>query len=135
MSMPWLSLTVTNGPNLGSYCSITIYDSETRRSDVVHCNASSRVCYLLMAPSDDHSAISFFLANNTGCFISSVTVGLWIQLPTLRKPHLSKYGPNLYTLLFLLRIPFSSKIFSSFEKYLLWDNFKITDSATWTEFR
>ena len=40
--------------NIGSPCSITIYDPETRRSGVVHCNASSRVCYLLMAPSDDH---------------------------------------------------------------------------------
>ena len=37
--------------------------------------------------------------------------------------------------LFLLRIPISSKIFSSFENYLLWDDFVINDSAIWTEFR
>ena len=35
--------------------------------------------------------------------------------------------------LFLLRIPFSSKIFISFEKSHFWDVFIITDSAIWTE--
>ena len=60
--------------NIGSQCSIIVYDPETRRSDVVHCNASSRVCYLLMAPSDDHYSNFTFSANSTGCFISSLTV-------------------------------------------------------------
>ena len=81
------------------------------------------------------TAISLFLANNTGCFISALTVDFWIRPPTLSKPHLLKYGSSLLMLLFLLRIPLSSKIFSSFEKYLLWDDFIINDSTIWTEFR
>ena len=49
--------------NIKSQSSILIYDPETRRSDVVHCNASSRVFYLLMAPSDVHYSNSVFLTH------------------------------------------------------------------------
>ena len=111
---PLSCLHVTHFWNVGSRYNITICDPENRRSYVVHCNA-----FLECATFSWHhlmiiAAISLFLVISTGCFIFSLMTNFWIWPPVLSKP-------------------FSSKIPSSMEKYLLWDDFTITDSEIWPD--
>ena len=121
--------------SIGSHCSITIYDPETRRSVVVHFNTSSRVCYLLMEP---------LLEWSLQQFPYSLLTTLGVSFPHLWQA--SKFNLQLSVSHIYLSMGqackycsscggFSSNIFSSFEKYLLWDDFIITYSAIWTEFK
>ena len=52
--------------NVRSHCNITIYDPEARLSDVVPCNASSRMCYLAKNNWVQWCSLTFWALSQSG---------------------------------------------------------------------